>query len=112
MAIGQTRAVPDLDLELPWLWFTGDPVYLANNEPTPGMVEVVVGMGHVNAVGRHVFLHNIPRATRQADSLTLADGVEPESAMFGQRPAGLQLDNLAGPLAQVKSNKLRILDLA
>src|SRR5206468_4890339 len=67
---------------------------------------------HVNAVGRHVFLHDIPRATRQADAFALADGVEPKAAMFGQGPAGFQLDNLSNPFAEVIPNKLVIFDLA
>src|SRR2546422_8737198 len=76
------------------------------------MVEVAVGVRHVNAVGRHVLLHDIPRATRQADAFALADGVEPKAAMFGQRPAGLQLDNLTRPFAEGMPNKFAILDLA
>src|SRR5437762_13596703 len=76
------------------------------------MLQVAVGVRHVNAVRCHVLLHDIPRATRQADALALADGIEPEPAMLGQRPAGLQLDDLAGPFAKVKSNEFPILYLA
>src|SRR6266516_3706925 len=111
-AIHETRAVPDLGLQLQSRWLAGDPVYRSHSELSPGMVEVAVGVRHVNAVRRLVLLHDIPRATRQADALALADRVDPKAAMFGQGPAGLQLDDLTGPFAEVMPNKLGILDLA
>src|SRR5436309_3429444 len=92
-AIGETRAVPDLGLQFQSLGLADDPVYRAHSELAPSMAEVVVGVRNVNAVGHHVLLHDIPRPTSQADALALADGVEPKSAMFSQRPAGLPLDN-------------------
>src|SRR5438034_10655672 len=76
-AISKTRAVPDLGLQLQSRWLADDPVYRAHSELAPGVVEVAVGVRHVNAVGRHVLLHDIPRPTRQADAFALADGVEP-----------------------------------
>src|SRR5438552_8677401 len=104
--------MPDLNLQLQSIGFHGDPVDRAHTELAPGMVAVAVGLRHVNALGRHVLLHHIPRATRQADAFALADGVEPESAMFVQRPTGLQLDDLTGLFSEMIPNKLGILDLA
>src|SRR5947199_8126670 len=76
------------------------------------MVKVMVRVRNINPIGRHVLLHDVPRAAPQADALALADRVKPIPTMCRQGLPALQFHDFALPFDQVIPDKLGILDLA
>ena len=69
-------------------------------------------MTHVEYVCRHVLLHRKPRSAAEAQSVTLADGVEPQSLVTAYLATGLQLHHVARQLAQVVAYVVVVVDLA
>src|SRR5262245_22492359 len=76
------------------------------------LVQVMVGMRHIKCVRGHFLLDDIPRATAQTQSLSLTHRMKPVSSMAGELLVCLQFDDVADFFAQVKANKLWILDLS
>ncbi len=69
-------------------------------------------MGDKENVLCHIFLHDEPRAAAEAEALTLADGVEPQSAVLTDDAASLQFHNVARLLAEVAAYVFVIIDIA
>ena len=69
-------------------------------------------MGDVEDVLGDVFFYYEPRTTAEAHALTLADGMEPKTAMFADATTGFELDDVAGHLAQIATDIVIVTDLA
>src|SRR3989449_9689615 len=85
---------------------------LACSELRSRVIEIMIGVRHINAVGRHILLNDIPGTARQTDAFALADGVKPETAMSSEGSPRLQLDDFTRAFAEVMTHELRILDFA
>ena len=72
----------------------------------------IVAIGDVDDVTTNVLLDHKPRATTQAQSLTLSDGMKPIAVVLTQHLAGLQFHDLTRTLTQVTLYKLIVIDLA
>src|SRR5437660_7525348 len=112
LAPGEARAVPYLGLQFEPLRLAPDPIHRTYVKLSPRVIEKSVGVRHVNAVGGHILLNDIPRTARQTDAFALADGVKPETAMSSEGSSRLQLHNFTRAFAEVMTHELRILDFA
>lgn len=69
-------------------------------------------LAHVQHVGSHILLHDIPRSAAESQSVSLSDGVKPQAAVLAYQFARLQLEHFAGSLAEIASDVVVIVDFA
>ncbi len=72
----------------------------------------VVTVGDVDDVAADVFPDDEPRATAEAESFTLPDGMEPIAVVLAKHFARFEFDNLAGTTPEVAFDEIVVVDLA
>ena len=86
-------------------------MHLIERQRAPILLGSAVAVAHIDDVVFHVLAHHIPRATAQAQSLALADGVEPIATVLAQLAPRFEFDYGARLLAQMATDKVIIIDL-
>ena len=71
----------------------------------------VVTMTHIQNVVLHILLNHEPRTAAEAQTLALADGVEPQTLVAADALARLHLNHIARVLAQVSADVIVIVNL-
>ena len=72
----------------------------------------VVAVTHVENILLHILLDYEPRSAAEAQTLALADGVEPQTLVASDALARLHLNHVARVLAQVSADVIVIVDLS
>lgn len=72
----------------------------------------IVALADVKNVFRHVFPYRKPWTFAKTETLALANGVEPQTLMLPQTPSCLQLNDVAGILAEIAAQIVVVVNLA
>ena len=72
----------------------------------------VVAMGHIEDIVGDILLDYKPGTTTEAESLALADGVEPQTLVATYAATSLQLDDISGIVAEITLDVIVVINLA
>ena len=106
------RRMPYLQRDALWRQLTVNAMEIVYRELLLIGRRRVVAVTDVEDVLDDVLLDDEPRSAAEAHTLALADGVEPQPAVLADAAARLQLDDVAGLLAEVAAYVVVVVDLA
>ena len=89
-----------------------DPVHFLQVDHAAVLARGVVATAHIYNVVAHVFSHHEPGASAQAETLALAYGIEPVTAVFAYLTACLDFDDGTGACAEVPFYEVGVVNLA
>ena len=64
----------------------------------------LVALAHIQRVVSNILLYHVPRTATEAESVTLSDGVEPQTAVLANELARFQFEHFARLLAEELAN--------
>ena len=88
----------------------GDEMEVHQPEFVPVLFLGIIAPRYIQDVLFRIFFDNEPRTATQPQSFPLSDGVEPESFVGAQLPAGFQFDNLSLFFSQETADKIVVVD--
>ena len=106
------RTVADFDLQIAFIGFPGDPVDGLYIKSISSALLLLLFVGDVDDIIIGIFFDYEPGSSPQAEAVALADCMEPESFVGTHFQSGLQLYDVAGLFAQVKFDKVAVVDLS